>query len=74
MATSAQTALANFLGPKVTNGNYGTFNVRRPLATIDSRCPTATSRRFLNPGAMALVNGTLPLPTRHADGNRRLQL
>jgi len=56
-------ALATYLGPMLTNPNYGTFNT--PPQYGDDRTPLATGNiaAWLNPGAMALVNGTLPLPT-----------
>ncbi len=64
----SQTALDAFLGPEVTNGNYGTFNTA-PLFG-DDRTPLANGNiaPWLNPGAMALVNGTLPMPTRQQTG------
>jgi hypothetical protein len=64
----SQAALSDFLGPMLTNGNYGTFNT--PPQYGDDRTPLATGNiaPWLNPGAMALVNGTLPMPTR-ATGN-----
>jgi len=64
----SQTALDNFLGPEATNGNYGTFNVAPTYG--DDRTPLADGNiaTWLNPGAMALVNGTLPLPTRQQTG------
>ena len=60
----SQAALDNFLGPKATNGNYGTFNLAPTYG--DDRTPLANGNiaPWLDPGAMALVNGTLPLPTR----------
>jgi hypothetical protein len=72
-------ALAAFLGPMLTNGNYATFNTPptcgdngTPLGVAACGAPpSATSGNiapYLNPGAMALVNGTLPLPTRTATG------
>jgi hypothetical protein len=61
-------ALSAFLGPELTNGTYATFNT--PPQYGDDRTPLATGNitPWLNPGAMALVNGTLPLPTRTMTG------
>ncbi len=57
-------ALSNFLGPNVGNGNYGTFNTPPTVGDNGSSLNNGNIAAFLNPGAMALVNGTLPLPTR----------
>ncbi len=64
----SQTALDNFLGPEATNGNYGTFNVAPTVGDDDSPLTNGNIATYLNPGAMALVNGTLPLPTRQQTG------
>jgi len=61
-------ALAAFLGPNVTNGNYGTFNTAPTVGDDGSSLTNGNISAFLNPGAMALVNGTLPLPTRTQTG------
>lgn len=63
-------ALSQFLGPMLTNGNYGTFNTPPTVGDDGSTLNNGNIAAFLNPGAMALVNGTLPLPTRAtgADG------
>jgi hypothetical protein len=61
-------ALSNFLGPMVTNGNYGTFNTPPTIGDNGSTLSNGNIAAFLNPGAMALVNGTLPLPTRTQTG------
>jgi hypothetical protein len=58
----SQTALAAFLGPEVNNGNYGTFNTAPTVGDDGSALTNGNIAAFLNPGAMALVNGTLPLP------------
>jgi len=62
-------SLAAFLGPELTNGNYGTFNTPPTIGDNDSPLANGNIAAFLNPGAMALVNGTLPLPTRQQTGN-----
>jgi Carboxypeptidase regulatory-like domain len=62
------TALSNFLGPMVTNGNYGTFNTAPTVGDNGSGLTNGNIAAFLNPGAMALVNSTLPLPTRQQTG------
>ena len=64
----SQTALNNYLGPNVTNGTYGTFNVAPTKGDDNSTLVNGNIAAFLNPGAMALVNGTLPLPTRQQTG------
>jgi len=61
-------ALSAFLGPMLTNGNYGTFNTPPTVGDNGSSLSNGNIAAFLNPGAMALVNGTLPLPTRTATG------
>jgi hypothetical protein len=64
----SQAALDNYLGPEATNGNYGTFNVAPTVGDDDSPLANGNIATFLNPGAMALINGTLPLPTRQQTG------
>jgi hypothetical protein len=61
-------ALSAYLGPMLTNGNYGTFNTPPTVGDNGSSLSNGNIAAFLNPGAMALVNGTLPLPTRTATG------
>jgi hypothetical protein len=64
----SSTSLAAFLGPHITDGNYGTFNTAPTVGDDNSPLVNGNISRFLNPGAMALVNGTLPLPTRSSTG------
>jgi hypothetical protein len=64
----SQTALAAYLGPEINNGNYGTFNVAPTVGDDGSGLSNGNIAAFLNPGALALVNGTLPLPTRQQTG------
>ncbi len=64
----SQAALDNFLGPEATNGNYGTFNVAPTYGDDRTPLPNGNIAPWLDPGAMALVNGTLPLPTRQQTG------
>ncbi len=64
----SESALSQYLGPNLTNGNYGTFNTPPTVGDDDSALPNGNIAAFLNPGAMALVNGTLPLPTRTQTG------
>ena len=52
----------------LTNGNYGTFNTPPTVGDNGSTLTNGNIAAFLNPGAMALVNGTLPLPTRSQTG------
>jgi hypothetical protein len=65
----SQTSLAAFLGPELNNGNYGTFNTV-PIASDQGTYVgnTGNIAPWLDPGAMAIVNGTLPLPTRQQTG------
>jgi hypothetical protein len=64
----SQGALSQYLGPMITNGAYGTFNTPPTVGDNGSGLTNGNIASFLNPGAMALVNGTLPLPTRAATG------
>jgi len=61
-------ALSAYFGPMLTNGNYGTFNTPPTVGDSGSALTNGNIAAFLNPGAMALVNGTLPLPTRAQTG------
>jgi hypothetical protein len=61
-------ALSAYLGPNITNGNYGTFNIAPTVGDNGSTLVNGNIGAFLNPGAMAIVNGTLPLPTRAQTG------
>jgi len=61
-------ALQNYLGPNYTSGNYGTFNLAPTVGDDGSNLVNGNISAFLNPGAMALVDKTLPLPTRTATG------
>ncbi|HEX4005038.1 MAG TPA: carboxypeptidase-like regulatory domain-containing protein [Acidobacteriaceae bacterium] len=61
-------ALSQFLGPMLSNGSYGTFNTPPTVGDNGSSLSSGNIAAFLNPGAMALVNGTLPLPTRAQTG------
>lgn len=65
----SEASLANYLGPMLTNGNYGTFNTPPTVGDDGSALVNGNIAAFLNPGAMALVNGTLPLPTRQQTGS-----
>ena len=62
-------ALAQFLGPMINNGSYATFYTPPTVGDNGSTLADGNIAAFLNPGAMALVNGTLPLPTRTATGS-----
>ena len=62
------TSLQGFLGPEYTNGTYGTFNTAPTVGDSGSALANGNIAAFLNPGAMSLVNGTLPLPTRAVTG------
>jgi hypothetical protein len=64
----SSSALAAYFGPMLTNGNYGTFNTPPTVGDDGSTLTNGNIAAFLNPGAMALVNGTLPLPTRTQTG------
>jgi hypothetical protein len=60
----SQNALMAYLGPEITNGTYGTFYTPPTVGDDGSGLSNGNVAAFLNPGAMAIVNGTLPLPTR----------
>jgi hypothetical protein len=72
----SQAAINNLLGPfaigsgapQAGSGTYATFNTAPVNGDDDTPTPTGNIATWLNPGAMALVNGTLPLPTRAATG------
>ena len=61
-------SLSQYLGPEFTSGNYGTFNTAPTVGDDGSTLANGNIAAFLNPGALALVNGTLPLPTRQQTG------
>lgn len=63
----SQASLANYFGAAPI-ANYGTFNVAPTVGDDGSALTNGNIAAFLNPGAMALVNGTLPLPTRQQTG------
>lgn len=57
------TSLQKYLGPVYSSGTYSTVS---PVPTVgDNGTPLTNGNlaAFLDPGAMALINGTLPLPT-----------
>jgi hypothetical protein len=63
-------SLQNYLGPQYTN--VGTYAQIQPTPTVgDNNSPLVNGNiaAFLDPGAMALVNGTLPLPNLPATNN-----
>jgi hypothetical protein len=57
-----QSALQNYLGPMYGSGNYATITTEPTFGDNDSSLSNGNIAAFLNPGAMALVNNTLPLP------------
>ena len=63
-------ALQTYLGPHYGDGNYATLIPTPTVGDNGSGLTNGNIAAFLNPGAMALVNKTLPLPTRAtgADG------
>lgn len=61
------TSLANYFGAAPIN-NYGSFNKPPTVGDDGSSLTNGNIAAFLNPGAMAIVNGTLPLPTRQQTG------
>ncbi|HTW47569.1 MAG TPA: carboxypeptidase regulatory-like domain-containing protein [Acidobacteriaceae bacterium] len=61
-------ALSQYLGPMLTNGSYATFYTPPTVGDDGSTLTNGNIAAYLNPGAMALVNGTLPLPTRTQTG------
>lgn len=64
----SQAALSAYLGPNINNGNYGTLYTAPTVGDNNSTLNNGNIAAFLNPGAMALINGTLPLPTRQLTG------
>jgi hypothetical protein len=60
----SQTELNNYLGPVAGNGNYADFNTAPTVGDDNSPLANGSIAKFLDPGAMALINGTLPLPTK----------
>ena len=72
----SQGSINNYLGPFAFGsgvpqaspaygvGTYGTLNTAPTVGDNNSTLANGNIAAFLNPGAMALVNGTLPLPTR----------
>jgi hypothetical protein len=64
----SQQSINNFLGPMAGNGNYGTFDTAPTVGDDGTTLSNGNIAAFLNPGAMALVNHTLPLPTRLQTG------
>ena len=63
----SQAALNNYFGAAPT-GNYGTLTPVPTVGDDGSALNNGNIAGFLNPGAMALINGTLPLPTRQQTG------
>ena len=63
----SQAALNNYLGAAPT-GNYGTLTPVPTFGDNGSTLNNGNIAAFLNPGAMALINNTLPLPTRQQTG------
>jgi len=64
----SQTEISNYLGPMATNGNYWTLTQAPTVGKDWSTLNNGNIAAFLDPGAMALINKTLPLPTRTATG------
>jgi len=72
----SQSSINNYLGPFAYGsgdpqaapgygqGTYATLNQAPTFGDNDATLANGNIAAFLNPGAMALVNGTLPLPTR----------
>ena len=64
----SQQEINTMLGPLATNGTYGTFNAAPTVGDDGSGLANGNIAAYLNPGAMALVNGTIPLPNLPATG------
>jgi hypothetical protein len=60
-------ALSAYFG-NATLSNYGTLTPVPTVGDNGSNLNNGNIAAFLNPGAMAIVNGTLPLPTRAVTG------
>ena len=63
----SQAALNNYFGAAPLS-NYGTLTPVPTVGDDDSTLINGNIAAFLNPGAMALINNTLPLPTRQQTG------
>ena len=61
----SQTELSNYLGPVAGNGNYYDFATAPTVGDDDSPLSNGNIAAFLDPGALAIVNNTLPLPTKN---------
>ena len=56
-------ALQEYLGPVYTNGEYANLAFSPTFAIDGTALPTGNISSYLDPGAMALVNHVMPLPT-----------
>jgi Carboxypeptidase regulatory-like domain len=63
----SQASLNSYFGA-APQSNYGTLTPVPTVGDDGSALTNGNIAAFLNPGAMALVNGTLPLPTRQQTG------
>lgn len=64
----SQGEISNYLGPMANNGNYWTLMPAPTVGADWAPLNNGNIASYLDPGAMALINGTLPLPTRTATG------
>lgn len=63
----SQASLNNYFG-QAPISNYGTFSTAPTVGDSGASLNNGNISAFLNPGAMALINNTLPLPTRQQAG------
>ena len=65
----SQSALNTYLGPVINYGAYNTINSAPTVGDDGTALANGNIAAFLDPGAMALVKGTLPLPNQATDAN-----
>ena len=63
----SQTALQQYLGPNYTSGTYADISPTPTVGDDGSTLANGNIAAFLDPGAIALINNTLPLPTKATD-------
>jgi hypothetical protein len=57
------TALQQYLGPGYTSGTYADISPTPTVGDDGTALTNGNIASFLDPGSMAIINGTLPLPT-----------
>ncbi len=69
MGDFSTSSLQNYLGPVYNWGNYNDFNLAPTVGDDGSNLTNGNIAAFLDPGAMAIINNTLPLPSQATDSN-----